>query len=294
MEALRWLVGAVVEADKPMTVRQVFYRMVSLGAIAKTEGEYTHTVGRLLADMRRDGELPYKTIADNSRWMRKPKSYDSLEDALHSTAEFYRRRLWSDQDVYVEVWLEKEALAGVLYPVTAEWDVPLMITRGYPSLTFLHEAGQAITAQGKPTFIYYFGDHDPSGLDIPRKVEEELRRFAYGVEITFERVAVVPKQIDEWDLPTRPTKETDSRAANFEGESVEVDAIPPADLRSLVEEAITAHVDEDAFDVMRVAEESERELLYKLARDTTAPKDGRDADEREHQPPHKGGDPLRA
>jgi hypothetical protein len=274
MVVLRELLRKVVEADRPMTVRQVFYRMVSLGVIAKTEGEYNQTVGRLLTEMRRDGSIPYAWIADNSRWMRKPCSFDSIEDALRETAEFYRRRLWADQDAYVEVWLEKEALAGVLYAVTAEWDAPLMVTRGYPSLTFLHEAGQAIAAQGKPTFIYYFGDHDPSGLDIPRKVEEELRGFAPDVDITFERVAVTPEQIDEWELPTRPTKKTDTRARNFEGESVEVDAIPPARLRELAEDVITAHIDEHTLEVVVAAEESERELLYGLAGNANGPPEG--------------------
>jgi hypothetical protein len=285
MEVLRHLLRKVVELEKPMTVRQVFYRLVSLGAIAKSEGEYRRTVVRLLTEMRRDGTIPYESIADNSRWMRKPRSYDSLEDALRSTAELYRRRVWSERDVYVEVWLEKEALAGVLYEVTEEWDVPLMVTRGYPSLTFLHQAGRAIAAQGKRTFLYYFGDHDPSGLDIPRKVEEDLRWFAPDIGITFERVAVTPEQIDEWGLPTRPTKETDSRAKSFEGESVEVGAIPPAQLRELVENVITAHVDEDALELLRVAEESERELLYELA--SRPPEGGGDAD----QSTEEGGRP---
>ena len=265
MEALRALLYKVVEADRPMTVRQVFYRMVSLGVIDKTEMEYKQTVGKQLTRMRRDWTIPYEWIADESRWMRKPRSYDSVEDALRQTAQFYRRRLWSETDAYVEVWLEKEALAGVLYAVTAEWDVPLMVTRGYPSLTFLHEAAQTIAAEGKPTFLYYFGDWDPSGVGIPRKVEQELREFLPDVDITFERVAVTPEQVEAWGLPTRPTKKTDSRSKNFEGDSIEVDAIPPARLRQLANDVIDRHVDDRVFQVVAEAEESERELLYGLA-----------------------------
>ena len=265
MEAVREAVYDVAAADHPMTVRQVFYRLVSNGVIAKTEGEYKSTVVRLLATMRRAGDIPYGWIADNTRWMRKPQSYNSLEDALRRTAETYRRALWADRDCYVEIWLEKDALAGVLSTVTYEWDVPLMVTRGYPSLTYLHDAGETIAAHGRPTFLYYFGDHDPSGLDIPRKVEEELRGFAPDVELSFERVAVTPDQIDEWELPTRPTKKTDTRARNFEGESVEVDAIPPALLRDLAWDCIARHVDQRSLDLQGVAEQSERALLYEIA-----------------------------
>jgi hypothetical protein len=171
--------------------------------------------------------------------------------------------------VYVEIWLEKEALAGVLYEETQKWDVPLMVTRGYPSLSYLHSAAITIAAQeeqGKTTHLYYFGDYDPSGLDIPRKVEHDLREFAPDADLEFERVAVTLEQIEEFKLQTRPTKRTDSRARNFTGESVEVDAIPPASLREMVSDCITQHVDESAYQVLLQAERSEREVLMSLAK----------------------------
>ncbi len=131
IQAIKTAIKTVLATDEtPMTVRQVFYRLVSLGVIDKTEAEYKSTICRLLTDMRRDGDIPYQWIADNTRWMRKPATYSNLEHAIQETAQFYRRRLWDDQGVYVEVWLEKDALAGVLYPITAQYDVPLMVTRG--------------------------------------------------------------------------------------------------------------------------------------------------------------------
>jgi hypothetical protein len=198
--------------------------------------------------------------------MRKPKTYSSMEQALRRTAETYRRSLWDNQPVYVEIWLEKDALAGVLYEVTQHWDVPLMVTRGYPSLSYLHEAAESIAAENKPAYLYYFGDYDPSGLDIPRATEAGLREMAPTAEIHFRRVAVTQQQIYELDLPTRPTKPSDPRRKNFAGESVEVDAIPPAVLREMVGQCITGHVDERALHVLWVAEESEREVLSKLCR----------------------------
>ena len=258
---LRETIAAVVEEVQPATVRQVFYQLVSRGAIAKTEGEYKGTVCRLLADMRRSGEIPYGSIADNSRWMRKPDTYDSLESMLHYSQQTYRRAIWEDQAAYVEIWLEKEALAGVLVDVTDKCDVPLMVTKGYPSLSYLHSAGETIRHTDKPTHLYYFGDRDPSGVDIPRHVEKELRQFAPDVDITFECVAVTEEQIGQLGLPTRPTKKTDSRSKSFTGESVEVDAIPPADLRQLAADCIERHLDRALYNATLLAEAAERETL---------------------------------
>jgi hypothetical protein len=254
-----------VEEDKPMTVRQTFYQLVSRGIIDKTEAEYQKTVCRLVTAMRRAGKLPFEWIADNTRWMRKPDTYDSLHHMLELSQGTYRRALWSTQNQYVEIWLEKDALAGVLYEVTSEFDVPLMVTRGYASLSYLHGAGAYIKRIGKPTYIYYFGDYDPSGMDITRNVEKGLRSFADGVEIHFSRVAVTEEHIRNLRLPTRPTKKTDSRSKNFSGESVEVDAIPPHALRELARAVIESNVDEDEHARLQMIEEEERETLARIA-----------------------------
>src|SRR5262249_3089988 len=151
----------------------------------------------------------------------------------------YRRDLWDNQDHYVEVWTEKDALAGVLLEETRKWDVPLMVSRGFASASYLYEAAETIKAVGKPTYLYYFGDHDPSGLYIDRAIERGLREHAPEADIHFERVAVKPWQIELWNLPTRPTKtKGNPHSKGFEGASVEVDAIPPTDLRELVADCI--------------------------------------------------------
>jgi hypothetical protein len=265
LDTLQEALYGLLQADHPMTVRQVFYRAVSAGLVEKTERAYKNDVGRLLAKMRRDGRLPWGWIADNTRWMRKPRTWSSLEDALLSTAQHYRRSLWDDQCAYVEVWTEKDALAGVLLEETRLWDVPLMVTRGFPSVSYLYEAAQVISAQNKPAHLYYFGDHDPSGVHIDRSTERQLREMAPDAEIHFERVAVRPEQIGQWNLPTRPTKRTDSRSKGFAGDSVEVDAIPPAHLRQIVRACIERHVDRRMLSVCRTAENAEREILTRLA-----------------------------
>jgi hypothetical protein len=167
--------------------------------------------------------------------------------------------------VYVEIWCEKDALAGVLVEETEPYDVPLMVARGYSSVSFLHSSATQIEANGKPAYIYHFGDLDPSGVDAARDIETKLRRYAPGAEIHFERPAVTRAQADEWNLPTRPTKQTDTRAKKFQGTSVELDAIPAHQLRDLVRECIERHVDKHQIDMLRVAEASEREIITRWA-----------------------------
>jgi hypothetical protein len=252
--------GLIVYAGKPMTVRQVFYRGTVDGLVPKSELGY----GIVKADltlMRKVGVLPYHWLTDSTRWQRKPRTFDSVSDALEATASLYRKALWSRGNAYVEIWLEKDALSGVLYPITSKYDVPLMVARGYASLSFLYSAAEAIRDFDCPVYIYHLGDYDPSGVNASEKIEATLREMAPGAEIIFERLAVTPGQIVAWDLPTRPTKTTDSRARGFGEISVELDAIEPNQLRHIVQAAIERHLPPDQFAILQAAEESEREIL---------------------------------
>ena len=138
-----------------------------------------------------------------------------------------------------------------------------MVCRGYASISFLWSAAETIKLEGKPTFLYYFGDCDPSGRDIPRAVEKSLREMS-GADITFEVVAVTDQQIEEMNLPTRPTKKTDSRSKNFEGESVEVDAIPPKELKRICRSLIEQHIDEGLLGRHVLIENAERDTLTQI------------------------------
>ena len=265
METLKAEIYEMLSGENPMTLRQLFYRLVSNGAIGKKETEYK-SLANITKNMRMNKEIPFDWFADNTRWQRKPQTYSSLERGVEIFAQAYRRDIWINQENYVEIWLEKDALAGVVYEVTAEFDVPLMVSRGYSSLSYLHGAAMQIDWIGKPTFIYYFGDYDPSGRDIPRDIEAKLRTFAPDAEIHFEIVGVTPEQIETLNLQTRPTKKTDTRCKNFEGESVEVDAIPPKILRSMVREVIERQIDQHQLLNSKLVEETEKELVKNLAR----------------------------
>ena len=253
----------IVYGARPCTVRQVFYQATVRGIVEKSEAGYGKVQHDLVL-MRRADELPYNWLADNTRWQRKPRTFDGVADAVTQTAKFYRKALWTHADCYVEIWLEKDALAGVVLPITDLYDVPLMVARGYASLSFLHSAAEDINELDVPTYIYHLGDYDPSGVNAGEKIEETLREMAPDAEIHFERLAVNPSQIQAWDLPTRPTKISDSRSKGFGEISVELDAIDPERLRALVRAAIEQHLPAEQYKILKIAEDSERALIKQL------------------------------
>ena len=264
LHELDLMICRVCAEDHPLSVRGVFYRVMSAGAVAKSEKAYG-AVQREVLKLRRSGILPYEWIADGTRWQVKQPSWDTAQDALDDAVSSYRRALWHNQSVYVEVWSEKDAIASIVSPTTDKWDVPLMIARGFASESFLWSTASAIRGQRKPAVIYQLGDHDPSGVAAWKHVQTKLAEFAPDVEIEFERLAVTEDQIAEYNLPTRRTKITDSRSKTFIGESVEVDAIPTSILRGIVEDAITSWIDPDALRITEMVEAEELEGLRAMA-----------------------------
>jgi hypothetical protein len=257
---------AIIAEQKPMTVRQVFYQATVRGLIDKTEKGYGR-VATKLQQMRRAGELPYEWLTDNTRSVLKYASYNNPGEALIGIVEDYRRTLWGGNDPYVQIWLEKDALSGVIDDVISEYDVSLLVSRGYASMSFLHDAGELIADHAKATFVYHLGDHDPSGVDAARAIEADLRGFAPEWKITFQRLAVTERQIKQWKLPSRPTKETDTRTKTWSGgDSVELDAIEPNRLRQLLRNAIDKHMPKEKRDAVSKVEQTEREQLRKIAR----------------------------
>lgn len=264
LAALHEAILTACERDHPLSVRGVFYRVMSMGAIPKTEAAY-NTIQREVLKLRRAGDLPYGWIADGTRWAIRARVFDDVAEMLEDAAASYRRALWHDQDVYVEVWAEKDAITSIIADTVTEWAVPLMVARGFASETFLWATAQELRRIEKPAIIYNLGDHDPSGLAAWDDIQHKLPGFAPEADLTFERIAVTPEQIVQLDLPTRPTKTTDSRARKFRGESVEVDAIPTSTLLDLVTTAITRHIDQDRLDALRAQEQRERDSLYEWA-----------------------------
>jgi hypothetical protein len=248
----------------PVTVRGLYYQaeVHNVPGIDKTDNGYTKVQGQVLK-LRRNGRLAYRDIADATRWMRKPTSYDSVEDALAETARTYRKSLWRDNDSRVEVWCEKDALAGVIYPVTSKYDVPLMVARGFSSETFCFEAVETYDPD-KTTYVYNLNDFDRSGRDAANSLKEKLQRFAAekGIKVVFKTLAITPAQVKKYRLPTREPKRKSEADKNWEYDyACELDAMAPDVMRDLIEDAINKHLPQHELAVLKVAEESEREIL---------------------------------
>ena len=239
LDALRAVLFALCEEHKPLTLRSLFYRAVAVGAVAKEETQYKR-IGQLTRNMRRDRQLPYSWLVDAGRFARRSSVFDGPAHILRAARDTYRRDLWRNQPVHVEVWIEKDAVVGVVEEVTDALQVPLYSCRGYPSLSMVWQAVQ--DWPDKPVAVRYFGDCDPSGSDIPRAAQEIIEEV-HGRPVDFRVCAITAGQIAQYDLPTRPTKRTDSRAKNYLGPSVELDAFEPSTLRGLVEQAITVEQD---------------------------------------------------
>jgi hypothetical protein len=242
----------------PCTVRNIYYRAVVAGLVPKTQAGYAR-VQRDLAEMRKSGELPYSWIVDNTRLIRAPEVFSSVEDALARTARFYRRDLWEYAEHQVEVWTESDSVAGVVANVTEDFAVPLLAVKGFSSMSFTYAAARKMNHDGRPVKIIYVGDHDPSGLEIEASLRRHLEEH---LEVPYEiaRVGVTWAQVERLDLPgTTPKKEYGYPLA------VEAEALPAPTLREVVEDAIAELADQRQLEVLRVAEQSEREQLLALA-----------------------------
>jgi hypothetical protein len=272
IKAIRGAIIDVLSDDNPMTVRQVFYQLVVRNVIEKTEEDYQGTVIRLLTEMRLSGEIPFAWIVDESRRTRETETFDGVRDALAQTAKFYRRSALRESDVYIEVWSEKEALSGIIWDVAGDFDVPVVVSKGTPSLTQLFGSFENIyrAAQaGKQSYVYQFGDHDPSGCLIPEVIENRLNQFCEQHDCfapVVERIALTVEQIRTYRLPSRPTKrEGNNHAKHFEGRSTELDALPSNVLRDLVRACIENHIPAAQVEALRAAEDSERALIEQFA-----------------------------
>jgi hypothetical protein len=256
--------GILDGEDDAITIRHLFYRLVGIHQIEKTEKAYRRLCAHL-AKWRRSGDITYSDFADGTRWyLGSDPTFNGVGDALANSIKCYRRNLWEQQSAYVEIWAEKDAISGILGKAASEFGVKVFPCRGFPSLTALHSSAESFklaAANGKNVFIYYFGDHDPSGLDIDRSIGDSFRND-FAVDVRVERLAVKPEQITLYNLPTRPVKKSDSRARGWQGGGcVEVDAMQPAVLKGIVRDCIKSHIDPYQWEQAEIVEKAEKETL---------------------------------
>ncbi len=262
--------------DGVLTIRGLHYQLVGIG-MTNTQRHYKRVVGAMIK-ARWDGVIEFEKFSDRDRAMVGETEYEetTLEDGIERGKanirgwmnQYYKNR-WENQDYYIEVFIEKKALEGVFEPACNQFDLALGACKGYPSLTFLNESAERFNMAdeaGKKCVILYFGDYDPSGEDIPRSIQENLNRFGANVEV--DRRALMEDQVIEWGLPPAPTKVGDSRSATWDGlGQVELDAVEPLKLQSLVKEAIEEYFDEDLYDELMETQAEEKEDYIKVLKD---------------------------
>jgi hypothetical protein len=259
----------VVETyDTAVTLRQVFYVLVSEGLIANTQSDYKN-LSRLTAKARRTGAFP--PLLDRTRSIDAPPTFDSPADAVASLARWYRRDLLAGQEAVPMIVVEKATLVAQMVAAFGDLRIPVAALRGYASETFerlILAHVEAIEDGGRSVEILYCGDFDPTGEDIPRAFEE-------NTDLWLRRVALTAEQVDEYSLPPAPGKATDSRAAGFAARhgrlvQVELEALPPATLRDLVAAELDPLIDPELVEAEDEREQGERERLAQLAEELRA------------------------
>ena len=251
----------VLTEYNPMTVRQVYYQLVSKQIIDNTRSQY-QAVSKALVAARKEGAIPWDWLEDRLRLPRSVKMWDNLGDFARMAEKAYRRDVWETQPDYLEAWLEKDALSGIFLEVLKPYGVTLNVGRGYDGWDSIYNAAQRYDA-GDGVTILYFGDLDPSGDDMVRSLAERLRHFGCYPEII--KCALNPDDVTRYNLPPDPTKKTDSRRAAFVEKygdlSVELDALPVNVLATRLKKEVEKRLDLAALEAIKTTEKAERQQL---------------------------------
>jgi hypothetical protein len=272
-----------------LTLRQLYYQMIArdlfpeswadpVSGTKNNQKNYSR-LGSIVNDARLAGLMDWDMIVDRGRSTERNSHWKHPGAILKAAASWFGIDKWREQPVHVEVMCEKQALEGVLVPVCAELDVPFTSNKGYASQSFMYRKGKEMARAaelGKDIHILYLGDHDPSGMDMDRDVEERLRMFAaeeldiYTKFLDLKRVALTTPQVKQYNPPPNPAKMTDSRIGEYlkhHGHtSWELDALEPRVLATLVTDEIVALRDETLWDRACSDEEEMKEEIAKIAK----------------------------
>jgi hypothetical protein len=262
------IIEEYAEEGYKLTLRQLYYQLVSRDIIANRVQEYAK-LSTLLVKGRMSGFVDWDAIEDRIRIPFLPYWVLDVEDAIKDTVEQYRLDRQECQDVYIELWVEKDALSGVLKRITSYYHINLLVNRGYSSCTAMHESYKRLKRKedsGKTTYILYLGDHDPSGLDMIRDIRDRLEEF--GVSPKVIPIGITLKQIKKYNPPPNPAKVTDPRAKwyikRFGNISWEVDALNPRILHQLVKLNVEKLINIDIFKEQLEKEVNDKKDLLSL------------------------------
>lgn len=253
-----------------LTLRQLYYQFVSQDLIANTERSYKR-LGSIVNDARLAGLIDWEHITDRTRNLQSNSHWSDPGNILEMAARQYLEDRWALQRNRVEVWIEKDALVGVIEGICSELDVPYFSCRGYTSQSEMWVAAQRLQKyadKGQTPHVIHLGDHDPSGIDMSRDIQDRLYMFMDD-PAEVDRIALTWDQIETYDPPPNPAKITDSRADKYilahGNHSWELDALDPTVLRSLIEDAVLARLDDSAWNEATEEQEKHRKVLENVS-----------------------------
>lgn len=265
----------MAEQGYTLTLRQLYYQFVSRDLLGNTQKNYKR-LGAILNDARLAGRIDWSFIEDRTRNMRAAPHWDSPGDIVRAAANQFRYDRWEDQPNRLEVWIEKDALVGVIEPVCRRLDVGFFACRGYTSQSEQYAAGKRFEAYGnaeQQIHVLHLGDHDPSGLDMTRDNDDRLNMFCRH-HVQVHRLALNMDQVKLYNPPPNPAKDTDARfsdyAEKYGEESWELDALSPATISELVENAINNLMDQDLMEAALEREATAKKKLEAVAKKLAA------------------------
>lgn len=267
------LVNSIIEEYKEqgyeLTLRQLYYQLVARDHIPNNQRSYKN-LGNLVNDGRLAGLIDWYAIVDRTRNLRGNSHWDNPADVIDSARYSYMLDRWGKQPNYVEVWVEKDALVGIVGQACRKLDVPYFSCRGYTSQSEMWLAAQRFRhkAHKQSRTILHLGDHDPSGIDMTRDIQERLDLFCADVEV--KRIALTLEQIEQFNPPPNPAKLTDARASNYISrygrESWELDALEPRVITDLIEEKVFELLDYDLFVDVQKKETTDKNNIAEICR----------------------------
>ncbi len=254
-----------------LTLRQLYYQFVSRNWLANKQSEYKR-LGGVINDARLAGIIDWNAIEDRARNLQTFPWWDDPASIVSVCSNSFQLDLWKNQNHYIECWVEKEALIGVISHACSKWRVNHFACKGYTSQSEMWDGGwnrlRGKKGQGKDVTIIHLGDHDPSGIDMTRDIEDRMRLFVGGpVEIL--RIALNMDQVEEYNPPPNPAKMTDSRFDGyvkiFGDESWELDALPPNVVVEMIEGEILNRLDLDLWGRERQEEMGGKATLKQIS-----------------------------
>ena len=278
LRLIDWLNKVIENYQKQgfkLTLRQLYYVGVSQNVYPNSERSYKN-LGDLVSDARLAGMMDWDAIEDRVRRPRVPSEFANVEQLIDTASYWYRLPRWEGQENYVELWVEKDALAGVLAPIASEFHVTMMVNRGYSSQSAMYEAGKRFIRNcqdGRYPHLIYLGDMDPSGEDMVRDIADRLEMYSVA-ELSVTKVALTMEQVESYKPPPNPAKMSDSRAEKYVKKhgvsSWEVDALPPVALTKIIREELTTLVDKAMMDKVIAQEEIDKNAIRDMAREYAA------------------------